>query len=267
MENLNGGSNRGKSSKAVNIILIGSGDFRKFLSKYGENKSENSSALAKNEEIDNRTINKIQNKTDLEVKGYNRKKPRTPPDSKLKTETRRSGPKILKTNAPYSIDVKTKIGQRKHWISCGLCILTVLFVYSLFAVVIAKVSSSDSGIEIQNFPAKLALELDYIVNLLKLKVQGLLLFLVLEAPKTRKPTILDITSCSANSYLVGDGVCDEITNNARCFFDGGDCCLEEKKTIYCLECTCKMDTEPLLKSLGEFKFKLVAENEEKLKVG
>ncbi len=34
--------------------------------------------------------------------------------------------------------------------------------------------------------------------------------------------------------MIGDGVCDEVTNNERCLFDGGDCCKEDKSMTTCL---------------------------------
>ncbi len=49
------------------------------------------------------------------------------------------------------------------------------------------------------------------------------------------------SGCSANSFMIGDGVCDEITNTERCVYDGGDCCLEDKQTHICRKCTCHMD--------------------------
>ena len=51
------------------------------------------------------------------------------------------------------------------------------------------------------------------------------------------------TDCSANSFMIGDGVCDEVTNTERCLYDGGDCCLEDKQTHLCRKCTCLMDIE------------------------
>lgn len=38
----------------------------------------------------------------------------------------------------------------------------------------------------------------------------------------------------------GDKICDDDNNNARCDFDGGDCCLKEgeKNTDYCKKCEC-----------------------------
>ena len=51
-----------------------------------------------------------------------------------------------------------------------------------------------------------------------------------------------LTSCTALSFLIGDGVCDEATNTYRCLYDGGDCCKadSEKDTKYCQDCTCKL---------------------------
>ena len=46
------------------------------------------------------------------------------------------------------------------------------------------------------------------------------------------------SGCSASSFLIEDGVCDEITNNARCLFDGRDCCRQDKITRLCQNCTC-----------------------------
>ncbi len=48
--------------------------------------------------------------------------------------------------------------------------------------------------------------------------------------------------CSANSFMINDGICDELTNSKRCLFDGGDCCRQEKSTPLCEVCTCKLDT-------------------------
>ncbi len=51
--------------------------------------------------------------------------------------------------------------------------------------------------------------------------------------------VRDVSTCSANSFLLADGVCDDLTNNQACFFDRGDCCLENKDTKYCSDCLCK----------------------------
>ncbi len=47
--------------------------------------------------------------------------------------------------------------------------------------------------------------------------------------------------CGANSFMINDGVCDEVTNIERCLYDGGDCCLQDKATHLCNVCTCKID--------------------------
>ncbi len=46
-------------------------------------------------------------------------------------------------------------------------------------------------------------------------------------------------SCSANSFLIGDGVCDEVANTEICLFDEGDCCLKDSESRkYCTDCEC-----------------------------
>ena len=40
---------------------------------------------------------------------------------------------------------------------------------------------------------------------------------------------------------VGDGYCDDVTNNVECNYDGGDCCLDPVNTQYCSECQCISD--------------------------
>ncbi len=47
-------------------------------------------------------------------------------------------------------------------------------------------------------------------------------------------------TCGANSFMIRDAVCDEVTNNAKCLFDGGDCCLEIKATHLCRDCKCQL---------------------------
>ena len=44
---------------------------------------------------------------------------------------------------------------------------------------------------------------------------------------------------SSNSHWIGDGFCDDETNNVSCDFDGGDCCGNNINTQYCTLCTCK----------------------------
>ena len=45
--------------------------------------------------------------------------------------------------------------------------------------------------------------------------------------------------CEAPLSYIGDKECDDITNNAECNFDGGDCCMDVVSTEYCTECICK----------------------------
>ena len=37
---------------------------------------------------------------------------------------------------------------------------------------------------------------------------------------------------------VGDGFCDDATNNVECNYDGGDCCGPKISMDYCFECIC-----------------------------
>ena len=39
------------------------------------------------------------------------------------------------------------------------------------------------------------------------------------------------------NVLVGDGYCNDVTNNQQCNFDGGDCCVNVN-TDYCSNCSC-----------------------------
>ena len=41
-----------------------------------------------------------------------------------------------------------------------------------------------------------------------------------------------------NPSWIGDGYCDDVTNNIGCNFDGGDCCEANVNTNYCSECLC-----------------------------
>ena len=43
---------------------------------------------------------------------------------------------------------------------------------------------------------------------------------------------------SSNPSWIGDGFCDDETNNAGCHFDGGDCCGTNANTQWCDECIC-----------------------------
>ena len=46
---------------------------------------------------------------------------------------------------------------------------------------------------------------------------------------------------SDNPSWVGDGYCDDETNNDGCLFDGGDCCGPDVNTQYCTLCICNED--------------------------
>ena len=47
------------------------------------------------------------------------------------------------------------------------------------------------------------------------------------------------TGCmSEHPYNIGDGVCEDDTNNEGCSYDGGDCCGPNVDTTYCTECIC-----------------------------
>ncbi len=59
-------------------------------------------------------------------------------------------------------------------------------------------------------------------------------------------SVTQIDGCSASSFLINDGVCDEIANTERCLYDGGDCCLANKQTHLCHVCTCVFRIDPTL---------------------
>ena len=41
-----------------------------------------------------------------------------------------------------------------------------------------------------------------------------------------------------NIALVGNGFCNDNTNNADCNYDGGDCCVVNANTTHCSDCAC-----------------------------
>ncbi len=47
-----------------------------------------------------------------------------------------------------------------------------------------------------------------------------------------------VTDCVKYSQTFQDTVCDDKLNTEECMYDGGDCCLEEKTTSYCMNCSC-----------------------------
>ena len=44
--------------------------------------------------------------------------------------------------------------------------------------------------------------------------------------------------CCPTPDLVANGICNDETNNGTCSFDGGDCCLSSPITDHCSECAC-----------------------------
>ena len=44
--------------------------------------------------------------------------------------------------------------------------------------------------------------------------------------------------CLVSLDLIGDGICNDESNNADCIFDGGDCCRACTNTDNCTECIC-----------------------------
>ncbi len=64
--------------------------------------------------------------------------------------------------------------------------------------------------------------------------------------------------------MTGDGICDDVTNNRVCLFDGGDCCHGEKSG-FCLNCTCYTLGNPpggLQKRMESLKVKVLADPRE-----
>ncbi len=54
-------------------------------------------------------------------------------------------------------------------------------------------------------------------------------------------------------------MCDEASNTAKCLFDGGDCCQENKDKALCRDCICVLDVkqEDLIKQFREMEIKPV----------
>ena len=51
------------------------------------------------------------------------------------------------------------------------------------------------------------------------------------------PSILNCVD-EVNDPMIGNGYCDDETNNPDCIYDGGDCCLSIANTDHCSECVC-----------------------------
>ena len=45
----------------------------------------------------------------------------------------------------------------------------------------------------------------------------------------------------ADPSRIGNGFCDDATNNEVCEWDGGDCCGDNVNTDYCIACECDIE--------------------------
>ena len=77
-------------------------------------------------------------------------------------------------------------------------------------------------------------------------------------------TLYSGPGCGPDSFMIRDGVCDELTNTEQCLFDGGDCCLEKKIKELCRDCTCKVniDMEDLTNKFKLFDVKVFQDQEQ-----
>ena len=50
----------------------------------------------------------------------------------------------------------------------------------------------------------------------------------------------DVLNCAdgVNYAMIGNGHCNDETNNPTCNYDGGDCCISSPNTDHCSECVC-----------------------------
>jgi len=59
---------------------------------------------------------------------------------------------------------------------------------------------------------------------------------------TRHPSRFETTTEEPNPcpdyHYIGDGICDDSTNNEVCNFDGNDCCIDEAVDYFCSDCIC-----------------------------
>ena len=67
---------------------------------------------------------------------------------------------------------------------------------------------------------------------------------------------------SPHTYFIGDGHCDDSTNNIGCNFDGGDCCGDSVDTQYCIECICYENDGCLTELVGNSICNYENDNEE-----
>ena len=45
---------------------------------------------------------------------------------------------------------------------------------------------------------------------------------------------------------MGDGYCDDLTNNKECNYDGGDCCGPNPQTMFCIICQCIAEGDDII---------------------
>ncbi len=57
-------------------------------------------------------------------------------------------------------------------------------------------------------------------------------------------SVRDNSTCGPDSFMLRDGVCDDVANIALCLFDGGDCCHEFKNKVFCKNCSCVLKVVP-----------------------
>lgn len=56
----------------------------------------------------------------------------------------------------------------------------------------------------------------------------------------------DWNNCATPLDLIGNGICNDESNNADCFYDGGDCCGVCTNTDSCSECVCHEGAAPAI---------------------
>ncbi len=75
-----------------------------------------------------------------------------------------------------------------------------------------------------------------------------LAYVIIDQASKAKDNIAKVVTKDANvcggpeSFMIGDGICDELTNTGQCRWDGGDCCFDRSKkdSTLCTTCTCKV---------------------------
>jgi hypothetical protein len=59
------------------------------------------------------------------------------------------------------------------------------------------------------------------------------------ADNRHSETGLTTSECNVHGIIIGDGVCDDLVNTARCNFDQGDCCKTVSSAFTnCNKCIC-----------------------------